>query len=142
MRLVLAAVGLGGLGRIEEASWAPVVDKRSRIGVGVVAERAPTFYRAGTVYMACATGGYLGLVRREDGQLNLAAALDAAWVKQAGGPGQAAAQILDEVRWPRVPDLAGLPWRGTPGLTRRAGRVAGTRILVLGDGAGYVEPFT
>lgn len=141
-RLVLVAVGLGGLGTIGETRLAQTVDKRSRIGAGVVADQAPAFYRAGTVYMACGTGGYLGLVRREDGRLNLAAAFDATLVKRSGGPGQAAATILDQVRWPAVPDLAELGWRGTPRLTRRARRLAGERVLVLGDAAGYVEPFT
>jgi flavin-dependent dehydrogenase len=92
--------------------------------------------------MACGTGGYLGLVRREDGRLNLAAAFDLSEIRQAGGPGQAAARILDEVDWPPIPDLAELAWRGTPALTRRSGRLTGNRILILGDAAGYVEPFT
>jgi flavin-dependent dehydrogenase len=33
-------------------------------------------------------------------------------------------------------------WQLTPALTRRASVVAGERFLVLGDAAGYVEPFT
>ncbi len=141
-RLVLVAVGLAGLGLSHETSFAPAVEEGSRIGAGVVAERAPSCYRAGTVHMACGTGGYLGLVRREDGHLNMAAALDVALVRQSGGLGQAAATILDEVHWPLVPDLAELGWRGTPGLTRQARCLAGERVLLLGDAAGYIEPFT
>jgi flavin-dependent dehydrogenase len=41
-----------------------------------------------------------------------------------------------------VPRLVELPWRGTPALTRRAVRLWAERVLVLGDAAGYVEPFT
>jgi flavin-dependent dehydrogenase len=141
-RLVLAAVGLDGQALRGETSFAAAVQKGSRIGAGVVADRAPAVYRAGTIYMACGTGGYLGLVRREDGRLNLAAAFDVTLVKQSGGPGCAAATILDQVGWPPVPDLSELAWRGTPGLTRRPRRLAGERILVLGDAAGYIEPFT
>lgn len=33
-------------------------------------------------------------------------------------------------------------WRGTPLLTRRRCRIAGRRTMVVGDAAGYVEPFT
>lgn len=33
-------------------------------------------------------------------------------------------------------------WQLTPALTRRARRLAGERFLLLGDAAGYVEPFT
>jgi 2-polyprenyl-6-methoxyphenol hydroxylase-like FAD-dependent oxidoreductase len=141
-RLVLAAVGLGSMGLSGERSLSAVVEPGSRIGAGVVATMAPACYRAGSIYMACGSGGYLGLVRREDGQLNLAAALDVAFVKGSRGPGQAAALILDQVGWPPVPDLSKLAWRGTPGLTRRAARLVAKRVLVLGDAAGYVEPFT
>ena len=35
-----------------------------------------------------------------------------------------------------------LPWRGTPPLTRQARQVAAERLFVVGDAAGYVEPFT
>jgi flavin-dependent dehydrogenase len=141
-RLVLAAVGLGGMGLSSERSLAAVVQPGSRIGAGVVAVQAPAFYRTGSIYMACGSGGYVGLVRREDGLLNLAAALDGAFIKESGGPGPAAAFILDEVGWPVVPDLSELAWRGTPGLTRQAVHLAAARVLILGDAAGYVEPFT
>jgi len=33
-------------------------------------------------------------------------------------------------------------WRGTPRLTSRRRKVAGSSVLVAGDAAGYVEPFT
>ena len=92
--------------------------------------------------MACGTGGYLGLVRREDGRLNLAAAFDDVQVRQSGGPGNAAATLLAEVGWPPLPEMVRFPWRGTPRLTRRVSHVGGERVLVLGDAAGYVEPFT
>jgi flavin-dependent dehydrogenase len=35
-----------------------------------------------------------------------------------------------------------LDWLGTLPLTRRTPRPAGHRVLVVGDAAGYVEPFT
>jgi flavin-dependent dehydrogenase len=141
-RLVLVAVGLAGLAARGQESLTAVANEGSRIGAGVVADRAPGFYRDGTVYMACGSGGYLGLVRREDGRLNLAAAFDVGRVREAGGLGPAATTILDEVGWPQIYDLARLGWRGTPALTCRARSVAGERVLVLGDAAGYIEPFT
>jgi menaquinone-9 beta-reductase len=141
-RCVLAADGLGGrllkrsgLGEAPAAAGA-------RIGVGVVSAEAPAYYRPGTVYMACGERGYVGLVRLEDGRLDVAAALDAAWVRASGGPGRAVQPLLAAAGLPPVPGLAGLAWRGTPALTRRASRLAGERLFVLGDAAGYVEPFT
>jgi flavin-dependent dehydrogenase len=141
-RLVLAAVGLGGLGQSLGARFAAAVTEGSRIGAGVVVDGPSADYRPGTIHMACGTGGYLGLVQREDGRLNLAAAFDDAQIRRSGGLGNAAAMILAEVGWPPLPALARLPWRGTPRLTRRPSQVSGNRILVLGDAAGYIEPFT
>ncbi len=92
--------------------------------------------------MACGGGGYTGLVRLEDGRLDAAAAFDAAWVRAAGGPGRAAARMVDEAGWPAANRLEESAWRGTPALTRRPRRVAAERLFVVGDAAGYVEPFT
>jgi flavin-dependent dehydrogenase len=44
-----------------------------------------------------------------------------------------------------IPVPAGLPEaaiKGTPALTRTARKIAGHRLFLLGDSAGYVEPFT
>jgi flavin-dependent dehydrogenase len=140
--LVLAADGLGGSLLARVADFGAPAAKGSRVGAGVVADTAPAFYGAGTIFMACGTGGYVGLVRLEDGRLGVAAALDPEQVKRSGGPGRAAEVILAETGWPPVGGLARLAWRGTPALTRRASRFATDRLFVLGDAAGYVEPFT
>jgi flavin-dependent dehydrogenase len=81
-------------------------------------------------------------VRLEDGRLDVAAALDAWLIRKHGGLGRAVAALLAGVNWPALPGLAGLSWHGTPSLTRRRPRLAGQRFFVLGDAAGYVEPFT
>jgi 2-polyprenyl-6-methoxyphenol hydroxylase-like FAD-dependent oxidoreductase len=92
--------------------------------------------------MACGRDGYVGLVRLEDGRLNLATALDASAVRAAGGPGATATGVLAEVGWPVPSRLAEQGWRGTAALTRQAARLAAHRVFALGDAAGYVEPFT
>ena len=51
-------------------------------------------------------------------------------------------QLLTAAGWPLPSDMLNSRWRGTPALTRQARRVAGERVFVLGDAAGYVEPFT
>jgi len=116
----------------------------SRLGAGAVlaAEAVPAFYAPGTIFMATARGGYVGLVRLEDGRLDLAAAFDPAFVKAAGGVGAAAHDVLKSTRWPLPPGVAGAAWKGTPALTRTPRAVAGRRTFAVGDAAGYVEPFT
>jgi flavin-dependent dehydrogenase len=152
---VLAADGLGGrLATRRTSSLAcpaatrdklaacPTKESAPRIGAGVITDLAPPFYSEHVIYLACSRAGYVGLVRLEDGRLDVAAAFDREAVRDAGGPGNAAARILAEVGWPAVPGLAELAWRGTSALTRRAVRLSGERLFVLGDAAGYVEPFT
>jgi flavin-dependent dehydrogenase len=141
-RVVLAADGLGaklvaraGIGEDRDSLAA-------RIGAGVIVPTAPVFYEPGRIFMACGRDGYLGLVRLEDGRLNLAAALDPRWVRACCGPGHAAAELLAEAGWPAVPNLAKLSWRGTAPLTRQPRRRARERLFLLGDAAGYIEPFT
>ena len=102
----------------------------------------PQFFTQGSIFMATAKGGYVGLVRVEEDRLDVAAAFDVSFVKSQGGLGPAAEAVLAEVGWPRIPDLAELPWKGTPALTRRARSLAGNRWFAVGDAAGYVEPFT
>jgi flavin-dependent dehydrogenase len=139
--LVLAATGLGGRLLAGEHLAAPAT-RDSRIGAGAIADEAPASLAAGCVNLACGPGGYVGLARLEDGRLDVAAALDREAVRRAGGPGHAAGRILAEAGLPAVARLADLAWRGTPPLTRRVPRPWGERLLVLGDAAGYVEPFT
>lgn len=141
-RLVVAADGLGNPFLRRVGSGAPIIARRSRIGAGVIADRAPPWYGSGCIYMACGAQGYVGLVRIEDGRLNIAAAFDVPFLRAIGGPGRGAARILEEVGWPAVPDLAAFDWHGTPRLTSAAPRIAEERLFVLGDAAGYVEPFT
>jgi menaquinone-9 beta-reductase len=141
-RVVVAADGLGGKSTARAEVGQTRANAQARIGAGVVAEAAPAFYSPGRIFMVCGRGGYLGLVRLEDGRLNLAAALDPTWMRVCGRPGRAAEALLAESGWPAVPNLAELNWRGTPALTRQARQHAGERLFLIGDAAGYVEPFT
>jgi flavin-dependent dehydrogenase len=141
-RLVIAADGLAS-GLLDGApGFRMDTAAKARVGAGAIADGVPPFYGPGIIFMACGRGGYLGLVRLEDGRLDLAAAFDLARVRHCGGPGRAAAAVLEEVGWPAIPGVAALSWRGTPRLTRRLIPLAGERLFALGDAAGYVEPFT
>jgi flavin-dependent dehydrogenase len=92
--------------------------------------------------MAIGRHGYVGLVRLEDGALNVAAAFDGAALAAAGGVAAAASQVLREAGFEPLPALALAAWQRTPALSRRSRPLAGHRYLLLGDAAGYVEPFT
>jgi flavin-dependent dehydrogenase len=141
-RVVLAADGLGGNLLARAGLNAAPATPGSRIGAGIIIATDEPHYRPGTIYMACGPGGYVGLVRLENGALAVAAALDVAEVRAAGGPGGLAARLLDLAGWPVPAPLSGPGWRGTAALTRRARHLSAPRVFVLGDATGYVEPFT
>ncbi len=141
-RVVLAADGLVGRLTARSVRTHAILTSGARIGAGVVAATGPAFYAPGIIFMACGREGYLGLVRLEDGRLNLAAALDPNWVRVQAGLGPAAVELLAGAGWPAIPKLAELSWRGTPCLTRQVRRRAAVRLFLIGDAAGYIEPFT
>jgi menaquinone-9 beta-reductase len=140
--VVIAADGLthGCLSRLAEFSSRVVTV--SRLGAGTVVEEFPPFFEPGCIYMSSARGGYAGLVRLEDGRLNVAAALDASAVDQSGGLGPAVCRMIEEAGFPAVEALRQAECIGTPSLTRSTWPLASQRVFLVGDAAGYVEPFT
>jgi flavin-dependent dehydrogenase len=145
--VVLVAAGLTHHCLPVAEAGVPVVRQQARIGAGCVLAAPEAPYPAGCIHMAIARQGYVGLVRREDGQLNLAAAFDRQALLAHAGPGSggaaaAARAVLTGAGFAIPAGLEQARWQLTPALTRRASVVAGERFLVLGDAAGYVEPFT
>ncbi len=139
-RVVIAATGLGGAGLARLGGGEVAVD--ARVGAGTTLALAPPSVPRGRIVMACGRGGYVGLVRLQDGRLDGAAALDREAVSRAGGLGAAAARIVAEAGLAGLPPLASQAWHGTPALTRRCRRLAAERLFVIGDATGFVEPFT
>lgn len=140
--VLLAADGLAGQLLGKDSSISVRIRPGSRIGAGVVTRADDGVYDPGTIHMACDRDGYVGLVRLEDGRLDIASAMDPALVKRSGGLGPAAELIIAEAGFPPVPNLTEAAWRGTPLLTRRAIPPACHRAFAIGDAAGYAEPFT
>lgn len=114
----------------------------ARVGVGGFAPAGAIETAPGTITMAVGRHGYVGAVEVEDGRINVAAALDARFLKSHAGAAQALAAILAEAGLAREHRLDSVDWSGTIPLTRRMPHPASRRLFVLGDAAGYVEPFT
>ena len=149
--LVLVADGLAGTAFTTEEAM-PVVHPTSRLGAGAILEGSPAAtVEPGVVHMAVGRGGYVGMVRVEDRsesgrgealpRVAVAAALDEAALRGAGGMATLACEIVERAGGLVPPGLEGATWRGTPSLTRRR-PVSHAGVLLLGDAAGYVEPFT
>jgi flavin-dependent dehydrogenase len=150
-RVVLAADGLGHPSLRELPEFTTVRASQSYLGAGCTvlhdSESDGTaadgdVIEPGEVHMALGREGYVGIVRAEGGTLNVAAALSRAGVRKFGGVAQAAAAILREAQAPWPASLAEEKWHGTPLLTARTDRLAEKRLFLLGDAAGFVEPFT
>ncbi len=137
---VVAADGLGGRLLSPQHGFTTTIALASRIGAGMVLDEAPAEYRSGVVYMACGRGGYVGLVRLEDGRLDVAAAFRPEYLREHADPGGAANTMLRSCELPAL--SAEVRWRGTPTLTRRHSPLQRGRVFAVGDAAGYVEPFT
>jgi flavin-dependent dehydrogenase len=139
--VVVVASGLSGLALSQEPELRTIATPKARIGAGAEGNLASSAYAPGTISMAIGRGGYVGVVRTETGAINVAAALDACFVAEAGGLGLAAEAIVRSAGFP-AESLAGLDWAGTPRLTRHPAACAARRVFLIGDAAGYVEPFT
>jgi flavin-dependent dehydrogenase len=141
-KIVLVADGIGGTSLQSHPEFSADVRAASRIGTGTISLQAADSFGAGSIFMACGAGGYLGLVRLEDGSTDVAAAFDPVFLGQMGGCAQAATRLLLECGWTVPSDIADIRWQGTVPLTRRRRAIATTRVFVIGDAASYLEPFT
>ena len=141
VKVVIAATGLASAMLDNQPGFESIIDPASRFGASSIFTDAPPFY-ADDLYMAVAPHGYVGLTRLEDHRLNVAGAFDAGFMRAQGGAANAVISVLTNAGLPVWPGIAEAQWRGTPWLTRRRTRVAGPRLLVIGDAASYVEPFT
>jgi flavin-dependent dehydrogenase len=144
-KVVIAADGLGHPSLRGVEGFDERIASGSKIGLGThfPASRSAAVrqYQIGRIYMAVSEFGYGGIVRVEGGGLNLAAAVDPEFMRQVRTPQAAFAELIRAAEFPELP-LDELDWKGTPPLTRTTNTVAHDGILVVGDSAGYVEPFT
>ena len=91
--------------------------------------------------MALSRHGYVGISRICHQQFNIAAAVDRELLSHTP-PADVAAALLREAGVVMPFDTDATNWRGTPFLTSHPKQVAAERIVLIGDAAGYVEPFT
>lgn len=147
-RVVICADGLSRSSARNLPELSSVTAQHSRVGIGTLLEREQqteemrVAYPPATIVMTVTIGGYIGVTCAEQNRLSVAAAFDSAAIKAAGSPEAAVADGLKCVGLPWLCDPKQVHWQGTPGLTSHANSVAAYRTFVVGDAAGYVEPFT
>lgn len=141
-RVLIVADGLGGAVR-RALAVGEQVEPASRIGAGTVVDARPVgSCDDHCINMVVGRSGYVGMVRLEDGRWNVAAAIDPQALKDTHDVGAVINGVLNEAGLPSSSLLAGAAWRGTVPLSRRPFQVAAERTFLIGDAAGYIEPFT
>lgn len=141
--VVVCADGLARISTRDLPEFATVTGTNALIGAGALCHMSgDEDLAAGEVLMAIGTGGYVGVVRVEGNQLNLAAAVRPARVRECGGLSATVRAILTECQGAIPVGYSSAEWHGTPPLTSAPRNVAGERIFLIGDAAGYVEPIT
>jgi flavin-dependent dehydrogenase len=140
--LVVCADGIGGTSLAPLCAGSPwVIEPRSRFGAAATLPPGALDVPDGVLWMMSHRDGYVGAVRVPTGDVDVAAALDPAAARRAGGPGALVAAVISGCGQRLVGDVSAR-WRGTPALTRRRAWVARERVMCVGDAAGYIEPFT
>jgi len=145
--VVIAADGLGGTLLAAEpwAKW--TISPKAWMGVAATyesksGESQSSQTPAGCIHMHIGNNGYVGMVRIDGIRDHLAAALDPASCRLAGGPANLVREILSSCRKQIPTAMQPAKFKGTGALTRRREQLGGYRVLVVGDACGYVEPFT
>ncbi len=141
-KVVLIAAGLTHRCLQAEPTFNSNIEPHSRVGAGCVLPGEAAGLPPGVLQMAVGRGGYVGLVRVEAGEINLACAVDRALLQSSGGAAGACKTILSEAGFAPLPSLDDAAWQLTAALSRSTRPLAGYRLLLLGDAVGYVEPFT
>jgi len=137
-RAVLIATGLTS--RLSECTTR--IWSKSRIGLGVMLRRSRGYLESNALSMACSASGYVGVAPVDRGRLHVAAAVDPRALAAARSPGKLVCSMLNEAGLPPIDGLRSAKWRGTPLLTQQTRPLGSRRLLLTGDAAGYVEPFT
>jgi len=139
-KVVVIACGLGNqaAGPYPQFQQAPA--QHSRLGVEAVFDDFPDEYQSGELCMAIGSHGYVGLTHINNDRLHVAAAVDRSTLQRTG-PRVAVEQLIQQSGAPPL-SQTDVMWRGTPPLTAATPSIAEDRIFLIGDAAGYVEPFT
>lgn len=140
-RVIVVADGLSHSSLSELPEYQSRVSKSAFIGLGACWQAPLACEVDEGVHMSVGRSGYVGLVRTGSGRILLAAAIDPGALKK-DSPREAVLNVLREAKGPDPGIPEDVNWRGTPPLTRTSPRAWGRRMFLVGDSAGYIEPFT
>jgi len=141
-KTVFICDGLGGTSLQHFPDLRANVAVDSLVGISTSCEDKSFSGQADTIRMACSPAGYVGIATREDNLIEVAAAVHPSALKSAGSSAAVVENILRSAGVTIPAELAKAKWLGAPLLLRQRQILGGKRFFVLGDAAGFVEPFT
>jgi flavin-dependent dehydrogenase len=140
-RVRIVADGLRGGALSNDSRFVWRVRRASRIGVGATLPANAVEVADDEIRMQVDACGYVGLVRLPDGRVDVAAAVRPQAIRASGGPAPLMRRLLGATARDQA-SVDSADWIGTPHLWRERDRLQAEDIIVAGDAAGYVEPFT
>jgi menaquinone-9 beta-reductase len=143
-KLVIAADGLTQSSTRTSLRTQSEIMTGSRIGAQLLipCSQAQSRVAKNELVMCVGRSGYVGLSPTDGAHRDIAAALDASVLKGTMHADEYVQHLMQEMRF-EFPQLSkDLTWRFTPHLTRSSSLFGDTRLLLIGDALGYVEPFT
>ncbi len=143
-RVIVVADGVAGSSLAEVQGFTMRRRPRSRVGAAARLPGNAMDVPHGVVRMHYAAVDYVGVVRRADGDLDVAAAISPERLRSERRVARLVADVLAESGAGGRVQAAALEadWSLTPPFTVSRERVAAPGLFVVGDGAGYIEPFT
>jgi flavin-dependent dehydrogenase len=140
-KFVVVGDGISGTSLRGEADFTSQVAPSSRIGIGALIPNCLDELRLGEIDMYCGQKGYLGIIIVENGMIDAAAAIDRKAIADANSASVVQEIMLSCGATPPS-ELLSAHWRGTSPLSQKRRTPASDRVFLVGDAAGYTEPFT
>jgi menaquinone-9 beta-reductase len=141
-RYVIVGEGIAGTSLKGLTEFAPLVAPASRIGIGALIPNRIRELRPGEIRMYCSQAGYLGMTQIENGMVDTAAAIDRSALNEQGSASAVVHNIMISCNETPPTELLTAQWHGTNSLTQMRRVPAHNRVFLVGDAAGYTEPFT
>lgn len=145
-RVTILAAGLTRSALPRDGTWELQIAEDARVGVQCFLPRPIENLRRNEedheLSMIVGKHGYVGVCPTNGGVYDIAAAVDPKAIRMCGGISHTVNSIFAENHFDVEQSLRDAKWIATPLLTRQSKQVARDGIFLLGDSAGYVEPFT
>lgn len=140
-RMILGCAGLGNASLGRSVPIEETVAPSPRVGVTTMIPEYESL-KDGQIQMSVSPDGYVGITRLESKQVVISAAIHKKAIRNGRSLGDVVKKIIESSGKPVPRFIESTKWLGTRELSREVTVPGDQRVLILGDAAGYIEPFT